>query len=49
MSDHDRYQTHCRFCYRMLEGDSAAEAVQKAEEHEKECDLSKRIVEKKQP
>jgi hypothetical protein len=34
---HERYQTHCRFCQKTLEGDSAAEVVELVEEHEEKC------------
>ena len=35
---HDRYQAHCQYCYQIFEGDSAGEAVCKAEEHEQQCE-----------
>jgi hypothetical protein len=35
---HERYQTHCRYCQKVLEADTATEAILKAEEHERnEC------------
>ena len=37
MADHERYQTHCRFCPKVLEADTAEEALRKVEEHEAEC------------
>ena len=37
MFDHERFQTHCRFCSKVLEGDSVEEITQKVEEHEQEC------------
>ena len=43
MFDHDRYQVHCRFCFKALEGDSATEAILKAEEHENECPKRKAL------
>jgi hypothetical protein len=33
--DHERFQTHCRFCFKILEADTAAEAIGLAEAHEK--------------
>jgi hypothetical protein len=41
--DHERFQTHCRFCNKTLEADSAAEAIELVEEHEK-TDCPKRKV-----
>lgn len=32
--DHERFQTHCRFCFKVLEGDSIEEAMKLVEEHE---------------
>lgn len=32
--DHERFQTHCRFCFKILEADSTEEALALAEEHE---------------
>lgn len=37
MFDHERFQMHCRFCFKVQEGDSIEEAMQKVEEHENEC------------
>jgi len=35
---HDRYQATCQYCFKILEGDSATEAILKAEDHENnEC------------
>lgn len=33
----ERYTAHCRYCYVELEGKSAFEAIERAEEHEKTC------------
>lgn len=46
--DHERFQTHCRFCQKTLEGDSAAEAIGLVEEHEQgEC--PKKPIKKEEP
>jgi hypothetical protein len=35
---HDRYQSHCQFCFQIFEGDSAEEAIRMAEKHEQGCE-----------
>jgi hypothetical protein len=37
---HDRYQAHCQFCFQIFEANSAAAAVEKAEEHERDCPVN---------
>lgn len=41
---HDRYQAHCQFCFEIFEDDSAEAAVQRAEEHERECPRRKQAA-----
>lgn len=31
------FQAHCKYCFRVFEGDSAVQAIEKAKEHEKCC------------
>ena len=39
---HDRYQAHCRFCFRAHERDSIREAIAAAEEHERSGDCPRK-------
>ena len=32
----ERFQSHCRICYRIFEADTAEQAIQAAVEHERE-------------
>jgi hypothetical protein len=34
--DHERFQVHCRYCFRQFESDSIEEAIAKAKAHEAE-------------
>ena len=38
---HERFQTHCQFCFKVLEADSLEQAIQKVKEHEAECPQNK--------
>jgi hypothetical protein len=33
----EKFQSFCRYCSRVSEADSAAEAIRRTEEHEKAC------------
>ena len=34
---HERYQSHCRYCWNKFEADTYSQAVRKTEEHERQC------------
>jgi hypothetical protein len=33
----ERYQSHCRWCWKVHEDDSYIQAIRKTEEHERQC------------
>jgi hypothetical protein len=35
--EHERYQAHCQYCQKTVEGDSAAKSIELVEAHEREC------------
>ena len=44
---HERFQAHCRKCFKVHEADTITEAIRLVEQHEKECWYKPKPVTKK--